>query len=182
MGTNNFCPDGCPLDCDDILAVVPDFGCEQPNDEDISRIYWGNSALETGLLTEMSARVSNSSTSGTDMIRFLDVQGNLPRVDPVIKRSKLGTAAVQEADREITFTFEDDSDNSFALMSGFQCGMTKKFWFKSGKHFYGGLSGIDGTLYTSYEINKGGDLMAHNWAAKIVFKSKCFPSRVAAVI
>ena len=180
---NNWCPTNCPVDCDDTLVVVPDFGCEQPNNENITEVFYSNSALVTGLLTEWNERLSNTVTpSIATTIRSIKMEGDLPRVDPAFKTSKKGATVPLEVEKIITFTVEDDKDSVFAFFSTLQCGMTKRFWFRSGGHIYGGLDGIYGTLLAGYEINSESDLMAHNWQVRFSFKSKCFPPRVAAVI
>ncbi len=172
----------CPIDCDDTLVVVPDFGCEAPNDEKITEVFYSNTSLVSGNLAEWNSRLSNSATATIGTIRSIKMEGDLPRVDPAFKTSKRGSSIPQAVDRIITFTIEDDKDAIFNFFANFQCGMTKKFWFRSGGHIYGGNSGIYGTLISSYEINSESDLMAHNWQVQFRFKSKCFPARTVAVI
>lgn len=180
---NDWCGPNCPIDCDDILIAVPTFGCEQVNNEGITRILYSNSPLVSGNLTEFNNRLSNSSTDSGQAIRFLnDVSASLPRVEASFKTSQKGSAIPLDGDYVISFPIEDDSDPSFDYFKQFQCGAKKTFWFISGKHMYGGLSGIQATMLASYEINPDSELMAHNWSLQIRFKAKCFPSRTLAVI
>lgn len=179
---NSWCNANCPIDCDDTLIVVPDFGCETPNNEEVTELFWSNSALVSGLVTEWSTRLSNSVAGTANTIRSLKISGNIPRVDPAFKTSKKGASVPQETEKVLTFTYEDDKDSAFAFFKTIECGMTKLFWFRSGPHIYGKLIGIYGTLIASYEINNESDLMAHNWQMQFRFKSKCFPDRDLAVI
>ncbi|HSW79968.1 MAG TPA: hypothetical protein VLG47_04285 [Candidatus Saccharimonadales bacterium] len=179
---NEWCSVNCPIDCDDILTVIPDFGCESPNDDEITELFMSNSALSSGNQTEWNNRLSNSSTDSGTAIRSIDCLANLPRVDPVFKTSQKGSRLPQKADRVISFVIEDDKDSAFNYFKTLQCGAKKLFWFRSGGHIYGGLSGIEGTIISSYEINKDSENMAHNWQIQVSFRSVCFPDRVAAVI
>jgi len=182
MAVNSWCGSNCPVDCDDTLIVIPDFGCETPNNDQITEIFWSNTPLEDGDLTEWNARLSNSATATTGTMRSLKVLADLARVEAAFKTSKLGSSIPLETEKIIAFSYEDDKDSAFDFFKTLQCGLTKLFWFRSGGHIYGGLSGIYGTLLANYEINSESDLMAHNWALQLRFKSKCFPDRVVAVI
>ncbi|CAG5001994.1 hypothetical protein DYBT9275_02782 [Dyadobacter sp. CECT 9275] len=179
---NNWCSANCPVDCDDTLVVVPDLGCEAPNNDEIDTIYWSNQILSEGDVTEWNERLDNSGTAEANTIRSMPVKGSLPRVDPAFKTSQLGTAIPMEVDRVMSFIVEDDKDTTFNFLKTIQCGMSKRFWLKSGGHMYGGLEGIVGTLVSSYEINPDAETMAHNWQVQLRFKSKCFPDRVASPI
>ena len=179
---NNWCSVNCPVDCDDTLVVVPDFGCEAPNNDQITEIFYSNQSLETGLLTEWNTRLSNRSTANANTIRSLKMLGDLPHVEPAFKTSRLGASIPIETDKVINYTIEDDKDSVFEFYKQLQCGLTKKFWFRSGGHIYGGLSGIYGTLVGHYGIDSASDLMAHHWKVQLRFRSKCFPDRVVAVI
>lgn len=179
---NNFSPDA-PIDCDDVFIVVPDFGCEEPNDEPITELFWSKKPLVSGLLSEWNARLSNSATDTDGIIRSLNgIEGDLKRVEKQFKTSQRGSSRIQDVDRVIPFSIEDDKDPTFAFLKKFEKGITGFFWFRSGGHIYGGLSGIFGTLFSDYEINKDSELMAHNWDMQFRFKSKVFPDRVTAVI
>lgn len=182
MANNIFTPVNCPIDCDDTLIVVPDFGCEEPNNDNVTELFWSNQALTTGLVTEWNTRLSNSSQASPNTIRSLKISGNLPRVESAKKTSKLGSSIPLEAESVLKFTYEDDKDSAFEFFYTLQCGMTKRFWLRSGKHIYGGLSGIHGTLSSTYEINDESDLMAHNWLMNFSYKAKVFPPRTLAVI
>lgn len=179
---NDFCAVGCPIDCDDILTVIPVFGCESPNNEQITEIFMSNSPLEDGDVTEWNARLSNSSTDTGEAIRSLETLANLPRVEPTFKTSQKGSALPLPVDRIITFPIEDDKDASFNYFKTLQCGAKKLFWFRSGGHIYGKLTGIEGTIISTYEINSDSELMAHNWQLQVRFRSTCFPDRDVAVI
>lgn len=179
---NDWCGANCPIDCDDALFQVPDFGCETPNNDLITEVFYSNTPLATGTLSEWNSRLSNSAANTTGTIRSIGVIASLPRVEPTFKTTKKGASVPLEVEREITFNIEDDKDFTFQFYQKIQCGITKNFWFRSGGHIYGGLTGIYGTLTASYEINEAAEGMAHNWESKLKFKSKCFPDRVAAVI
>lgn len=180
---NDWCNVNCPVDCDDVLVVIPDFGCESPNNEAITEIFFSRTGLVSGNLTEWNARLSNSSTDSGSAIRSIaDIIGSLPRVDPTFKTTQRGSALPQEVDRVITFPIEDDKDAAFNYLKQFQCGLKAYFWFRSGSHIYGGLTGIEATLIATYEINPDSEQMAHNWQLQIRFRSKCFPDRTVAVI
>jgi hypothetical protein len=180
---NEWCNTNCPADCDDILVVIPEFGCEAPNDEPITEIFFSRAALVSGNLTEWNARLSNSSTdSGTAIRSIGDIIASLPRVEPTFKTTPRGSALPQLVDWVITFPIMDDKDAVFNYLKQFQCGLKAYFWFRSGGHIYGDLSGIEATLIATYEINPDSDSMAHNWQLQVRWRAKCFPSRVAAVI
>lgn len=180
--TNNFCPENCPLDCDDVLAVIPDFGCEQPNDEQITAIYFSTKPLVTGNLTEWNTRLSNSDTA-VDVIRYFEgIFANMPHVDPAFKESQRGSRMPQDTSKVLSYVEEDDSDEMHATLKKYECGITGYFWFKSGKHIYGGLGGIYGTLVTVYGIDKESQNMAHNWRVSFSYKSRCSPPRTLAVV
>lgn len=179
---NEFCSVNCPIDCDDNLAVIPVFGCESPNNEQITEIFYSNSPLVSGNLTEWNNRLSNSSTDSGQAIRSLDTLADLPRVEPAFKTSAKGSALPLPTDRVITFPIEDDKDSAFNYFKTLQCGAKKLFWFRSGGHIYGKLSGIEGTIISTYEINSGSERMAHNWELQVRFRSTCFPDRDVAVI
>lgn len=180
---NDFCGGNLAIDCDDILVAIPVFGCEQVNNEGITRILYSSSPLVSGNLTEFNNRLSNSSTDSGQAIRSLeDVVASLPRVEPTFKTSARGTAIPLDGDYVISFPIEDDSDPSFEYFKQFQRGVKKRFWFVSGPHMYGGLQGIDATMLATYEINPDSELMAHNWALQIRFRATCFPPRTLSVI
>lgn len=182
---NNWCGPNCPIDCDDVLAVIPAslLGCETPNDDAITEIFFSRAPLVSGNLTEWNSRLSNSSTdSGTAIRSIKNIEASLARVDPTFKTSQRGSAIPQDVDRIIAFSIEDDKDDAYNYYAAMQCGMKGYFWFRSGPHMYGGLSGIESTLVTTYEINKESEQMAHNWAGQVRFRSTCFPSRTLAVI
>lgn len=180
---NDFCTVNCPADCDDILTVIPDFGCESPNDEPITEIFYSRNPLVSGNLTEWNNRLSNSSTDSGQAIRSIqDIEASIPRVEPAFKTTPRGSALPQSVDRVLTFPIFDDKDAAFNYLKQFQCGFKALFWFRSGGHIYGKLTGIEATLIATYEINKEGDGMAHNWQLQVRFKSKCFPDRDLAVI
>ncbi len=179
---NEWCGVNCPIDCDDVLTVIPDFGCESPNNEQITELFYSNSPLVSGNLTEWNNRLSNSSTDSGQAIRSLDVLANLPRVEPTFKTSAKGSALPLPVDRVITFTVEDDKDPAFNYFKTLQCGAKKLFWFRSGGHIYGKLTGIEGTIISTYEINSDSEQMAHNWQIQVRFRSTCFPDRDIAVI
>lgn len=179
---NNFCAAGCPIDCDDILVVIPAFGCESTNNDQITEIFYSNSPLVSGNLTEWNNRLSNSSTDSGQAIRSLSTMANLPRVEPTFKTSQRGSALPLPTDHVITFPIEDDKDAAFNYFKQFQCGAKKLFWFRSGGHIYGKLSGIEATMISTYEINLDSELMAHNWQLQVRFRSTCFPDRDVAVI
>lgn len=179
---NEWCSVNCPIDCDDTLTAIPDFGCESPNDEQITELFYSNSPLVSGNITEWNNRLSNSSADSGQAIRSLDVLANLPRVDPAFKTTPRGSSLPQPQDRVITFLIYDDKDSAFNYFKTLQCGAKKLFWFRSGAHIYGKLTGIEGTIISSYEINSEGDGMAHSWQIQVRFRSKCFPDRDLAVI
>lgn len=179
---NDWCGVNCPVDCDDILLIIPDFGCEAPNNERITEVFYSNIPLVSGSLAEWNSRLNNNLAASSGTIRRLAMEGDLPRVDTAFKTTQKGSSAPIAVDRVITFSIEDDKDAVFNFFKTLQCGMTKLFWFRSGPHIYGGLGGIYGTLVTSYEINGDSDLFAHNWQPQLRFKSKCFPDRTVAVI
>lgn len=182
MAYNNFCPESCPADCTTLLDTVPSVGdCEKVNNEEITELFWSKNPLASGTLTEWNSRLSNTETTN-NVIRRLGVSANLPRVDAQFKTSRKGTRVPLEVDRAITFAIEEDSDAFFEWLHGLQCGQSGLFWFRSGKHIYGGNAGIFGSLISSYEINSESELMAHNWQVSFQFKSKCFPNRDLAVI
>lgn len=182
MAYNNFCPEYCPVDCATLLATLPSVGdCEKVNNEQITELFWSKNALSSGTISEWNTRLSNTDTTN-NVIRRLEVRANLPRVDAQFKSSVKGTRIPLEVERVISFSIEEDSDAFFEWLHGMQCGQSGLFWFRSGGHIYGGLSGIYGSLISSYEINSEAELMAHNWQVEFQFKSKCFPVRTAAVI
>lgn len=181
---NEWCGVNCPIDCDDILTPIPDFGCEAPNDDDISEVFFSRSGFDDiGDLTEWNTRLSNSATDTGDKVRSVkEINGSLPGVDPTFKTTPRGSSLPQETDKVITFSIYDDKDTAFTYWSQFQCGAKVYAWFRSGKHIYGGDSGIESTILSRYEINPESDGMAHAWLVQIRFRSKCFPSRDLAVI
>lgn len=182
MPTNSWCGTNCPVDCDDTLIIIPDFGCETPNNEQITEIFWSNTPLTAGDLSEWNTRLSNTATATTGTIRSLKVKMDLPRVDQAFKSSQNGSRIPIETEKVASCSVEDDKDAAFNFYKTLECGMTKLFWWRSGGHIYGGLSGIYGTLGANYEINSQSDLMAHNWLLQLTYKSKCFPERTVAVI
>lgn len=182
---NNWCSANCPIDCDDVLATIPAtlIGCETPNDEGVTEVFFSRASLVSGNLTEWNSRLSNSSTdSGTAIRSIKNIEGALPRVDPTFKTSQRGSALPQDVDRVMTFIVEDDKDDSFNYYKALQCGMKAFVWLRSGAHIYGGLSGIEATIISTYEINPDSEQMAHNWQLQVRFRSKCFPDRTIAVI
>lgn len=183
MAANDWCGANCPIDCDDILLTIPDFGCESVNNDAITEIFYSNSALVSGNLTEWNNRLSNSSTDAGQAIRSLkDITGSLPRVEPAFKTSQRGSALPLPVDRVLTFLIEDDKDPAFNYFKAFQCGVKKRFWFRSGGHIYGKLQGIEATMIATYEINPDSEQHAHNWQLQVRFRSTCFPDRDVAVI
>lgn len=182
MAYNNFCPDNCPVNCADLLAVVPSLpACETVSNDKITELFWSKSPLSTGDLSEWNTRLSNSATTATS-IRSLVVEANMPRVDAAFKTSQKGTMVPLEVERVVGFNIEEDSDNYFNWLQELQCGQIARFWWRSGKHIYGGMSGVYGAMVSNFEINDQAELMAHNWDMQVRFKSKCTPPRTLAVI
>lgn len=183
---NAFCPTVCPSGCEEFLPVVPTFPtCDVLNDKLVSDLYITRQPLVDGDLDEWTERLSNTAllSADADAIRHLKViDGTIPAAEVTFKTMRSGLKVPQEIDRTLEFIVEDDSDAAYSFFSQFQCGFGGLFFFKSGIHMYGGLSGIKGSLVSRYGIEQSDTDISHLWRIQMQFKSLCFPTRVAAVV
>ncbi|MBC3785708.1 hypothetical protein [Spirosoma utsteinense] len=186
---NIFCED-C---IDDICAaaafpVAIDYAahCEESNDDLISEIFFTDQAhpltADPAIAGSWAPRLSNTTTTGNPIRSILVPKFTKPRVDGAVKTSIDGNRSkLIDVDRTITGLIDDDSDEMYDLMKTLQCNGNVLFWYRAGKHIYGGQSGIKGSMRPAYGIVDE-DGFAHKWGLTIGWRAKCEEPRVLAAI
>jgi hypothetical protein len=186
---NIFCEDCVDDLCAEAaLPVAIDYAeyCEVSNDDLIEEIFYTDQGhpltADPSLAASWSTRLSNTSTTGFPIRSIRVPKFTKPRVDPAVKTSIDGNrSTLVDVDRTITGLIDDDSDEMYALMKALQCNGNVRFWYRAGKHIYGGQSGIKGGMRPSYGILDE-DGYAHKWGLTIGWRAKCEEPRVLAPI
>lgn len=177
MATNIFCP-VCEdnLCVDGALPIVLDH-CEENNDELIDEIFFTSKGKGLPGLPSAAAswadRLSNSETNDYPIRSLKVVKGVKPLSTLNYKTNRAGNGArLSLSPRTNEFVIDDDHDAIYALMTALQCNGNVQYWYRSGKHIYGGQPGIDSVIKPTYGIVDDAE-MAHRWSVQVSYTTKC---------
>lgn len=154
--TNPTCPTGC-----DSFLLDPNFDYCDPNVlfGEIDHIYamaqTGADLADWESLAVWNIRKALDPTSDIDAIIDLNVIGDLPAGETEEIEISLGRKIQSPASFVVNFEIDDVSDENYALMRFLECNVVVKIWFSANEVLFGGSEGIEATIQSKYQIERG---------------------------
>jgi len=177
MSINKFTPVGCGQDCAALPTYTPGACTPIKSNSEISMVLFSRVGFtndpKTGgstFNTEYTTRLSNTSTTDANVIRFKECYAELPVADADTVTDEYGTVIPKWANRQITFVDSDMSPANYEWHEKAQCMGETRFWYVIDGYIYGGKNGIKAVFYSSQSSTQGADAVSNKFDCSIRFR------------